>query len=327
MLFSIIVPFYKVEKYARSCIESILHQTESDFELILVDDGSPDSVPLILDKYAEKDSRIKVIHKKNGGLVNARKVGTQIANGKYVVVVDGDDWLKENYLSTFKVIIDKYAPDMICCGYYQVNEICKKMKKIISFPLNLNFVTNKDLEKIKENIFAFAPNVWGKVFRRELYYKYLMTLDERIIMGEDGMVVFPLLTECNSIYFIDDALYYYRYNPTSLTHTKDKNIDFSSVLFRLEHLDKMLPIDLYKRENQLSKYACHSLINAVFSQYNRLSFREVNRQLDLVLSQLKEKGFLEYKPIYATKKEKIAYFILTRRCFLLMKIISILINM
>ena len=92
-VFSIIVPIYKVEPYVHKCIDSIVDQSYEDFELILVDDGSPDNCPKICDEYADKDKRIHVIHKKNGGLVSARNAGLKAATGEYVLYVDGDDWL------------------------------------------------------------------------------------------------------------------------------------------------------------------------------------------------------------------------------------------
>lgn len=98
--FSVIVPIYNVEKYLRKCIDSILKQTYRNFELILVDDGSPDECPNICDEYAKNDKRIKVIHKENEGLVAARNTGIKEAVGDYICYVDGDDWISEVLLET-----------------------------------------------------------------------------------------------------------------------------------------------------------------------------------------------------------------------------------
>lgn len=115
--FSVIVPIYKVEKYVRKCIESILSQTYEDYELILVDDGSPDNCPSICDEYAEKDRRIIVIHKSNGGLVSARNIGVQTASGDYICYVDGDDWIQNNFLETiYNRGISQDNPDMVVFG-------------------------------------------------------------------------------------------------------------------------------------------------------------------------------------------------------------------
>ena len=102
-MFSIIVAIYKVEKYLSQCIESILAQSYKNFELILVDDGSPDNCPVICDEYAKTDSRIKVVHKNNGGLVSARKAGIEIASGEYICFVDGDDFVQYDMLEQYEV--------------------------------------------------------------------------------------------------------------------------------------------------------------------------------------------------------------------------------
>ncbi len=138
-MFSVIVPIYKVEAFLEKCIESILQQTYENFELILVDDGSPDNCPLICDRYSKKDVRIRTIHKLNGGLVSARNTGLLSAVGDYICYVDGDDWLVPDALQKVKEnAIDKYHPDMI---------IYNMIKEFVSF------VKNK-LQTKKGKIFA-----------------------------------------------------------------------------------------------------------------------------------------------------------------------------
>lgn len=121
-MISIIVPVYKVEKYIDKCVNSILNQTFRNFELILVDDGSPDNCPQICDKYAKIDSRIKVIHKKNGGLSDARNVGISNAKGNYVTFIDSDDYVSPFYLSTLWSLIEKYEADIAVGGIYTFYE-------------------------------------------------------------------------------------------------------------------------------------------------------------------------------------------------------------
>lgn len=104
-LFSIIIPVYNVEKYLNKCVDSVLNQTFTDFEVILVDDGSTDNCPAICDSYAEKDKRVKVIHKPNGGLINARKSGLEIADGNYIGFVDSDDWIEPEMYELFANMI------------------------------------------------------------------------------------------------------------------------------------------------------------------------------------------------------------------------------
>lgn len=115
-MISVIVPVYKVEKYLGKCVQSILAQTYKDFELILVDDGSPDNCPNLCDEYAKKDKRVRVIHKENGGLSDARNAGTAIAEGDYVTYIDSDDYVSEDYLETLFSLIDKYKADIAITG-------------------------------------------------------------------------------------------------------------------------------------------------------------------------------------------------------------------
>ena len=113
---SIIVPIYGIEDYLPQCIDSILGQTYTNIEIILVDDGAKDNCPAICDGYATKDDRIIVIHKPNGGLVSARKAGIGKATGDYICNVDGDDWIHPDYVKSFVEIIEQYAPDIVCSG-------------------------------------------------------------------------------------------------------------------------------------------------------------------------------------------------------------------
>jgi glycosyltransferase involved in cell wall biosynthesis len=126
---SIIVPVYDVEKYLKKCVDSILNQTFKDFELILVDDGSPDNSGAICDQYAEKDSRVRVIHKENGGLSDARNAGIEVARGKYLGFVDSDDFVNEDmYKQLYTSIIENNA-DLSICGIFDLYEGKTPIKK------------------------------------------------------------------------------------------------------------------------------------------------------------------------------------------------------
>ncbi|EGP5489252.1 glycosyltransferase, partial [Enterococcus faecium] len=117
---SIIVPVYKVEPYLRKCVDSILAQTFTDFEVILVDDGSPDNSGKICDEYASKDSRVRVIHKKNGGLSSARNAGIDVARGKYLGFVDSDDYIEKDMYELLYDNIVKEQADLSICGIYDI---------------------------------------------------------------------------------------------------------------------------------------------------------------------------------------------------------------
>ena len=124
-LVSVIVPIYNVEKYLRRCVDSILSQSYQNLEVWLVDDGSPDGCPAICDEYARKDNRVKIIHKKNGGLSDARNVAIDVASGEYICFVDSDDYVASTYVETLYALIDKYQTKASIINPVAVDELGK----------------------------------------------------------------------------------------------------------------------------------------------------------------------------------------------------------
>ena len=172
MLFSVIVPIYNIEKYLCRCIDSVLAQTFDDYELILVDDGSPDACPVICDEYAKKDKRIKVIHKENGGLVSARQAGIVEAVGDYIFHLDGDDAICNDALESAYKIIEEMHPDIVSFSYRRC--INGEIEGEVVDDLVPEGLYNKDdmREKIypnllsnesMKNLFYF---LWGKAIKR-----------------------------------------------------------------------------------------------------------------------------------------------------------------
>lgn len=226
-MISIIVPVYKVEKYIKQCIESIIKQTYKDIEIILVDDGSPDNCPAICDGYAESDKRIKVVHKPNGGLISARKAGLQASTGEYVCFVDGDDWIEPDMYEHIAGAVDLTDADCIITQFYYAYPDKEEKSR---YKLNKELYTRSDIETeifptmLFDNQyyrFGIYPCCWTKVFKRELLIKHLMDADDRIRIGEDIAFTYPCLMECQSIAFVDKALYHYRINSESMTKAYD----------------------------------------------------------------------------------------------------------
>lgn len=266
-MISIIVPIYKVEKYIRQCVDSIIAQTYKDIEIILVDDGSPDNCPAICDEYAKQDSRIKVVHKENGGLISARKAGLQASSGEYVCFVDGDDWIDADMYEKIADSIQKTNADCIITQfYYEYPD-----KPVISdYKLNRVFYDRKQIENdifptmLFDNQyyrFGIFPNCWTKVFKRELLEKHLMNTDDRIRMGEDIAFTYPCLMECQTLAFVDKALYHYRINPESMTKAYDERLpDICLLPYQaLVKKSKQLGVDL---SGQLPYYLLY-LVNFV----------------------------------------------------------------
>lgn len=251
-MISIIVPIYKVERFIRQCVESIINQTYRNLEIILVDDGSPDNCPSICDEYAGLDSRIKVVHKENDGLISARKAGLEASQGEYVCFVDGDDYIEPDMYEHIADAIENTNADCVITQfYYEYPDNPEKSDYKLSKP----FYTRDEIENeifptmLFDNRyyhFGIFPNCWTKVFKRELLEKHLPGVDNRIRMGEDIAFTYPCIMECKSIAFVDKALYHYRINPESMTKAYDP--DLQNIIYlpydALVKKSKELDVDL-----------------------------------------------------------------------------------
>lgn len=326
MLFSVIVPMYNVKSYAKCCIESILNQSYTDFELILVDDGSTDGTDVIIDKYAQKDSRINVVHKSNGGLTSARKAGAQIAKGEYVAIVDGDDWIGKDYLQEFYSAIKNDDPDVIICGYRKYGETYEEEVKVTVLEPGIYF---KDSEKWKEfkehNLMKLMPTVWAKCFKRESYSIIQNKIEDRISMGEDGCISYPLLASANTVTVVNATQYYYRFNPNSLTNNKSKIIYIEPTVWRISHLKNNLP----KSKGisyQMAGFSAHALFNAVFTNMRSRKYREVVIEADEALSSAEVAPYFCNTKVIGSKWEKIVHFVLKKRWYILIKCYVIYLN-
>ena len=216
---SIVVPVYRVEQYLDRCVKSILAQTFPDFELILVDDGSPDRCPQMCDEWAEKDDRIVVIHKKNGGLPDARNYGIQEAKGEYLAFVDSDDWVEPEFLETlYKGIVENEA-DVVQCNYRRVSE---SKSELVAYDTRL--LDETDIQSVlwKEMVNAHLTTVsnsrWNKLYRTNLAKVAIGLCDISISMGEDFLMNFAVFGLCKKIAVLNTPpLYNYYFNPNSIS--------------------------------------------------------------------------------------------------------------
>lgn len=200
---SIIVPIYKVEQYLQRCVDSLLKQTYENFELILVDDGSPDSCGDICDEYARQDSRIQVIHKENGGLSDARNAGMDIATGEYIVFVDSDDWVVSDYLESMLEALEETDSDICECQVYRTTgEEYTDIKMEVKPEVYDTIVALNEL--IHDGV--FRQHVWNKLYRREVVG------DIRFPKGktnEDEFWTYQVFGRARQAVKIDDVLYCY----------------------------------------------------------------------------------------------------------------------
>ena len=206
---SIIVPVYQVEKYIRQCVDSILAQTFTDFELILVDDGSKDKSGQICDEYAGRDGRVRVIHQKNRGVAAARNHGMAYANGKYICFVDADDWIEDTMIVKCVSQIKKYDADILRHGYTMQlwkDEKCVSEEKK-NAPNFAKVLTHDQIAKKMETFWQNCSNyVWNYFFKKETIGQIRFP---EIKISEDHIFVLEVLENCKKICFLSENIYHY----------------------------------------------------------------------------------------------------------------------
>lgn len=221
---SIVVPVYKVEKYLERCIKSLISQTLSDIEIILVDDGSPDCCPALCDVWASRDNRIKVVHKKNGGLSSARNAGMSVARGKYIGFVDSDDDVESDMYKKMFLAAEQYQVDFVMADYIRIREDGSTYLKTLDIQSGLY-----DKLKIREEIFPnlimrecvdYGPllSVWHCLYRADFLRKYNLHFDEQVRWSEDNIFSAILGYYSSSFYYMKgEGLYHYYQNPGTIT--------------------------------------------------------------------------------------------------------------
>lgn len=232
-LVSVIVTVYNLEKYLDICVDSIVNQTYSNLEIILVDDGSEDNSGRKCDEYAKCDARIKVLHKKNGGAVSARKAGIEIATGDYIGFVDGDDWIENNMYELMVHACVEESVDIVSVEDVREYEDGRSYIEHILLEEGV-YKDEKYVNYILPNIIDtsnfFQWNIpmhgWQHIFRRELIRRCYQQIDTRIRRGEDMMFALSCYIEANSVALIKKTLYHYRQimNSARSTSTK-KNLE------------------------------------------------------------------------------------------------------
>lgn len=213
---SIIVPVYKAEKYIRACVESILQQTFTDFELILVDDGSPDESGKIIDELAEKDSRIRVFHQQNAGPGAARNLGLENAKGDFINFVDADDCLEQAFLESYQKVNAAY--ECVFQGYTKLSD-AGKCERVYCAKASTKSNSFEDIciTLLESELLGY---MWLKQFRRSIIEEYHIRFDNNIKYREDFLFTIQYLSFCRKVCITEDAGYLYRVdNPNSLLHT------------------------------------------------------------------------------------------------------------
>lgn len=219
---SIVVPVYNVEKYVGKCIDSILAQTDGDFELLLIDDGTKDTSGEICDAYGEKDSRVKVIHQENKGLGGARNTGIEAATGEWILFVDSDDWLEPDILEKAGKTARETGADLVMFGFRSVDELGTTLQNYVE-----ELPKGQVLEIAKHpDIYLTAPCAWNKLYKTELFRKTGVRYPNRV-WYEDIRTTLKLFLAAKTAVFLDDIGYNYLLRSGSITNNvnADRNAE------------------------------------------------------------------------------------------------------
>ncbi|MDR1758982.1 MAG: glycosyltransferase [Fibrobacter sp.] len=256
---SIIVPIYNVEKYLPRCMDSLLNQTLKDIEIIMVDDGSPDNCPAMCDEYAKQDNRIKVIHKKNGGLGFARNSGLEIATGKYIAFLDSDDFIDIRMYETLLNYAEENQLDTCYCRtqkYYPSG----KVEQITELAENRVFEGRNEvdiflMEMIGGKEYAFgvmkyAVSVWKSIYSMNLIKKNnILFISEKEMASEDLFFHIDYLSCASKVGWLNEKMHFYFFNTNSISknYSKEKYNRIKLAMKNLKsYLEKYYSFDFYK---------------------------------------------------------------------------------
>ena len=251
---SVIVPVYKAEKYLHRCVDSILAQTFTDFEVLLIDDGSPDRSGDICDEYAKKDSRVRVFHKENGGVSSARQCGIDNAQGEYTIHADPDDWVEPNMLEELYAKAKEDDADMVICDFYEEHK--NKQLYIKQQPSKLDNQT-----VFKELFQQLHCSCCNKLIKLACYKKFKISFPKEMNLWEDGYVMFHLTMNPIGISYLPKAYYHYDNftNGNSIVR-KPAMKDFISMKYLITMLERRIDGGKYADELYIKK--CNAKILA-----------------------------------------------------------------
>ncbi len=304
---SIIVPIYNVEKYLNQCIDSIINQTYKNLEIILVDDGSPDNCPKICDDYQKKDNRIKVIHKQNGGLSDARNAGLEIATGDYIGFVDSDDYIAPDMYEKLLLLAESKDCEIAVCGFIKVTSKAMQNKNIA---LGIKVLTKEQAlyELMCEE--TFEDYAWNKLYKKELFKETNIRYPKGMAF-EDTFTTYKLFLASNRVVVTESPLYYYRINRIgSIIYNqtiREKVQKMKAYNQRLEYINDLTikDIELIK-DTILSKSVLlgYNLLNLIFIKDVYKKYKE---EYQYIIKFYKDnKCKLKYNN-YFSKKIKLIY--------------------
>lgn len=276
---SIIVPIYKVEQYLRRCIDSILAQTFTDFELILVDDGSPDNCPEICDEYAKRDNRISALHKINAGLSSARNSALDIAQGDYIAFVDSDDWIAPDAYEYLYNLIQEYDADVVSADYVLTygNDVIFSNKYIEKFVQGSQEILKYYLSQDKLHGKNDFP-VWIKLYKKNLFDNIRFPSGK---IYEDNITNFLIFSKCNKYVKSTKEIYAYFQRQQSTTKTKltEKHLALIDVSKEMVALSSQYDVELKKLAERKLSMAYFSILTMYVRYGTDMDFSVINKCL------------------------------------------------
>lgn len=264
---SIIVPIYNVDLYLEQCIKSLINQTYKNIEIILINDGSTDSSLDICNRFKDMDNRIIVINQLNFGVSVARNNGLKLSNGKYIMFVDADDFVENDYIE--KMVLAIESADMAICSYKE----CYK-----------NSIVDKSLnrDEIIDNILAinkmfgrenFGGYLWNKIFKNEIIKKNNIQFQTNIYMCEDMLFVIKYLLKCKNVKLISNKLYNYRMRKSSMVWNQNSQ-KYETIFLAYNEIYKLL------KENNINlEYLKYTILNSIYS--NGIEIKNVKQYFDI----------------------------------------------
>lgn len=308
---SVVVPIYKVEKYLSRCIESITNQSYTNLEIILVNDGSPDRCGDICEEYALQDSRIKVIHKVNGGVSTARNTGIDVCNGKYIAFIDADDTIEKTYVEKLVSTIENNRLDIVSCGYIDQSKYGN---------IKLNDFYNEDIRLEKKEFInrifnGVGGTVWGKIFKRNIIIDNNIRMNSNIFMCEDMIFVLEYAIKCERYGVINENLYNYnRLNEDSIS-SKINLCYYNNLIKVIEEIEDILRKNEFEDEyidNILSKRIKDTSIVFLLMQHDKKHNYSNTKKIENIKTILKNDYYKQYEGslIGNSVKDKVILFLM-----------------
>lgn len=321
-MISIIIPVYNAQKFLKRCIESVLCQTFSDFEIILIDDGSKDESGNICDCYSKNDKRIKTIHTDNFGSTHARKVGVNVASGDYILCLDSDDTFVNGFLS--QVAEDIKLNQSIPVLIYNNNIVFDENVKQGNLTLIPGIYGTNDMNTIRQNIVydssrnwpncgSISYTVWGKAIKREIFVKCQNAVDDKTSVGEDLLVVVKVINSVSSIFVSNYVGYNYYVNNNSIMHS----FKFEQI-GKIQNAATILYDDVFDK-NKAYVFALSNLIRQLGMAASELNYKQYCYLLKIIKKEynvLLDFAF-KAKVKKTNLKKRILLFIFKRKMFAL----------